>query len=410
MAGKRLLDVAALFNASRGVAQKHVALRSQQLEVWSQTSSVAKAVKSQTDRVTETAKAASFLASRLNESAPSWTAEASQSAEEKPIPSRESTEAAGTRSAPKEGLEQDHIYERSTSNTSSDPVSTEDLEVRQKKADRYPLPNGTIPPSNSSLNAPKRDHDFILQRRPSPPKYPLKDGHRDESMLHPASSGTSTIPDPSSMKVLSSDRAKKLQRQFEQQIPSQPADAEEGRSDNSLAKGHDEDIFYTASKHTSPVLSSLPRVKIPKQTENTQSNDEHVQYGGINSDSYSAASAGKNSIPAEQAVPEQEQVPEGINTDLFHSPRVAKMLGGRTQVSSKGDLRMKAAEEKHPGHTSEMSGMKPKPECSTPTDSLYTEEAAIGTENQDVDKLAKNIAGDVSNPPNVSVQWSLACR
>src|ERR1700728_3812903 len=163
MAGKRLLDVAALFNASRGVAQKHVALRSRQLDVWSQTSSVAKAVKSQTDRVTETAKAASFLASRLNESAPSWTAEASQSTSEKPIPSRESTEAEGTRSAPREGLEQDHIYERSESNTSSDPVPSEDLEIRQKKADRYPLPDGTIPPPNSSINVPKWDQDVTTE-------------------------------------------------------------------------------------------------------------------------------------------------------------------------------------------------------------------------------------------------------
>jgi aarF domain-containing kinase len=148
----------------------------------------------------------------------------------------------------------------------------------------------------------------------------------------------------------------------------------------------------------------LPRVKIPKQTENKQSNDEHVQYGGINSDSYSATSAGENSIPAEQAVLEQERVPEGTNTDLFYSPRVAKMLGGRTQVSSKGDLRMKTAEKKHPSHTSEIFGVKPEAESSTPTDSLSTEEAATDTENQDDGKLAKNIAGDVSTPSNVSIQ------
>jgi aarF domain-containing kinase len=408
MAGKRLLDVAALFNASRGVAQKHVALRSRQLEVWSQTSSVAKAVKSQTDRVTETAKAASFLASRLNESAPSWTSGASQPAEEKPIPSRESTEAKGTRSALEGGLEQDHIYEKSESNTSSDSVPTEDLEIRQKKSDRYPLPDGTIPPSNSSLNLPKRDRDVTSERELSPPKVPLKDGHNEEAVLRPASSGTSAIPNPSHSKVLSSERAKKLQRQFEQQIPSQPADAEERHSDNKLAQGHDEDSFYTPSKHASPVLSSLPRVKIPKRTENTQSNDEHVQYDGINSDSYSAASAGNSSIPATQAVPEQGDVPEGVNTDLFYSPRVAKMLGGRTQISSKGDLKMMAAEKAHPEHTTEISGMKPEPENSAPANSSSKEGAAIGTKDDDVNQIAKDIAGNVSKPPDVSVQWPFA--
>jgi aarF domain-containing kinase len=406
MAGKRLLDVAALFNASRGVAQKHVALRSRHLDVWSQTSSVAKAVKSQTDKVTETAKAASFLASRLNENAPSWTAEALRSAEEEPIPRRESTVTEGTRSAPKEGLEQDHIYERSKSSNSSDPAPTEDLEGRQKKPERYPLPDGTIPPAKSSLNVPKGDQDVTPDRVLSPPKDPLEDGQSEESALLPASAGNPTIPKPShDAKFLSSDGAKKLQRQFEQQIPSQPADADEGHSKNKLAQGHDEDVFYTPSKHASPVLSSLPRVKIPKKTENTQSNDEHVQYNGINSDSYSATSAGDSSIPASQAVPEQEEIPEGVNTDLFYSPRVAKMLGGRTQISSKGDLKMKAAEKTHPGHTTEISGMKPQPDSSAPTNSFSKEKAAIGTKDDDVNQLARDIAGDLSKSSDVSVQW-----
>ena len=409
MAGKRLLDVAALFNASRGVAQKHVALRSRQLEVWSQTSSVAKAVKSQTERVTETAKAASFIVSRLNESAPSWTAEASQSAGEKPIPSRESTEAEGNRSAPKEGLGQDHIYERSESNTSSDPVPSEDLEIRQKKADRYPLPDGTIPPADSRAYMPKRDQDVSAARIPSPPKEPLKGGHNEEAALRPVSNGNTTVPNPSrDVKFLSSDQAKKLQRQFEHQIPSQPADAEEGHSKNKLAQGHDEDIFYTPSKHSSPVLSSLPRVKIPKITENTQSNDEHLRHDGINSESYSAASAGNTSIPAAQAVPEQEEVPEGVNTDLFYSSRVAKLLGGRTQTSSMGDLKMKAAGKTHPGHATEISGMKPEPESSAPANSSK-DRAAISTKNDDVNQLAKDITGDVSKSLEVSVPWPLDC-
>ena len=409
MAGKRFLDVVALFNASRGVAQKHVALRSRQLEVWSQTSSVAKAVKSQTDRVTETAKAASLLASRLNENAPSWTAEASQSVEGKPIRKRETTEAEGTRSALKEGLKQDHIYERSESNTSPDPVPTEDLEVRQRKADRYPLPDGTIPPANLSVNVPKRDQDITSERTSSPPKDGLKEGLSEKDVLRPVSTGISAIPKPShDAKFLSSDQAKKLQWQFEQQLPSQPADAEEGHSKNKLAQGRDEDIFYAPSKHASPVLSSLPRVKIPKQTQNTQSNDEHLQHDGINSDSYSAASAGDISIPAAQAVPEQEEVPEGVNTDLFYSPRVAKMLSGRIQTPSKCDLKMNAAEKTHPGHTTEISGMKPKPESSAPANSSK-EETAIGPKDDDVNQLANEILGDVSKSPDVSNQRPFAC-
>jgi hypothetical protein len=112
MAGKRLLDVAALFNASRAVAQKHLTLRSQQLETWNNTSSLAKAVKNQTDRVTETAKAASFLATRLNESAPSWTADDIPSPDKRSIAARQRAEAGEQQSSVKNGLEQNlNIYE-----------------------------------------------------------------------------------------------------------------------------------------------------------------------------------------------------------------------------------------------------------------------------------------------------------
>ena len=72
MAGKRLLDVTKLFTAGRSVAKQHVELRQKQWDVYSKTSSLAKAVKSQTDRVTVTAGAAFDLARRFSETGPSW--------------------------------------------------------------------------------------------------------------------------------------------------------------------------------------------------------------------------------------------------------------------------------------------------------------------------------------------------
>lgn len=79
MSGRRLLDAAALLKASRGVVAKHLTLRQQQLESYNKTSSVSKAVKSQTDRVTLTVKAASVLAERFNGPGPAYTSQASQS-------------------------------------------------------------------------------------------------------------------------------------------------------------------------------------------------------------------------------------------------------------------------------------------------------------------------------------------
>ncbi|KAK4569866.1 hypothetical protein LTR86_002835 [Recurvomyces mirabilis] len=72
MAGKRLLDAAKLINASTSIAKQHYGLRKQQWDVYTRTSSLAKAVKSQTDRVTVTAVAAAELAKRFNETGPAW--------------------------------------------------------------------------------------------------------------------------------------------------------------------------------------------------------------------------------------------------------------------------------------------------------------------------------------------------
>lgn len=81
MAGKRLIDAAKFLNASTSVAKQHLLQRQQQWDVYNRTSSLAKAVNSQTDRVTVTAQAVFQLAKRLNESGPSWRQEESETTE-----------------------------------------------------------------------------------------------------------------------------------------------------------------------------------------------------------------------------------------------------------------------------------------------------------------------------------------
>lgn len=73
MAGKRILDAAKLINASSAVARQHIRIRREQWDVYNRTSSLAKAVKDQTDRVTVTAAAAVELARRFSEKdTPHW--------------------------------------------------------------------------------------------------------------------------------------------------------------------------------------------------------------------------------------------------------------------------------------------------------------------------------------------------
>jgi aarF domain-containing kinase len=413
MAGKRLLDIAALFNASRGVVQKHIALRGRQLDVYNRTSTLARAVRNQTERVTETAKAASILASRLNESAPAWTSETTderptaQSEDGETIP-RKDAEGKAPQAQQEEGLEQDHFYERSESNSAVDQKPTEDLNILQEKADRYPLPDGTIPQAESEINKPAVDHDVIST---SPRDELLKEPLESDG-LESVSSGASSIPTPRS-RPLSAEAARRTQRQFEEQIPSKTADALGETSADPLEEGHDEDSFYRTSGHTSPTLSSLPRVKIPKHPSSVQKGDPE----GLNSDIFYDAEGSQKSeqIPSVEAVSEQEQVPEGINTDLFYSPRIARMLGGKMHAARERDLKLKGVESIPVDRTDPAEGkdqdtfnvcgssqaLPTSPEVSS-NPSL----AAKPTDrNEDIEKLAQDLARDSNQ--STKVRFSL---
>lgn len=355
MAGKRLLDLGALFNATRGVAQKHVALRSRQVDVYNRTSTLARAVRSQTGRITETAKAASFLAGRLNESAPSWTAEATEEkvgSQQQAISSKESTE--GTPASSTKGPSgENHFYERSAENSAVDPPPRNDLEVKQEKPQRNSIPDGTIPPTGLDLNRVTRDHDVVSRiLKDEPKENPL-----GASGIEPKSSSASTIPIPT-QEPKSSEATKILQRQSEDQIPSRTADALDDGPPDPLEAGHDEDSVYRKSTHTSPSLSSLPRVKLPKHTSDVQENGQ--MEGQINSDSFygdtKSQTTKSQAIPAVQAVPEQDEMPEGVDTALFYSPRVAKLLGGKTHGKEKPELKMEGAKDTPIDHTKLAAG------------------------------------------------------
>jgi hypothetical protein len=217
MAGKRILDVAHLFNASRSVARNHVALRANQLDVYTKTSTLAKTVKNQTDRVTQTAKAAAAIARRLDEN-PSASGQQGGTAGAT-VPARED----------KEGLEQDHSYKASENATVVDAVPQGDLKARQEKTVRYPLSYGTILSS------------------------------QDKHAFHGVSQTGAPKNSP-----------------FQQ------------------------DVATASGERSEPESSTMP-----------------------------------DPLPPENALPDQAPYLEGINTDVFRSPRVANMLGGNAQGKGK---------------------------------------------------------------------------
>ncbi|KAL8695712.1 MAG: hypothetical protein Q9224_003216 [Gallowayella concinna] len=341
MSGKRLLDAAAIFKATRSVASKHAALRNHQFEAYQKTSSLAKAAKNQTDRAILTVKAASALAGRLQESGDSYR---NQSTSTKPsqqaqqVPTHDSVQAPESVPAQKEGLEQDHFYERSSQNSTTHPAPKREVGVKQETAKRYPLPDGTIPPLGSNLTSPTpNDDSHSSLQQTEPLKTPLtEENGSSQARLKPASSSRTSIPEPSKEHTTPSPgEARKLQRQAERQIPSLAAEPPPAGS----AVGPEQDVFYTPSQEAGEVLSALPRVKLPKNTVDEQNSMNGVPDEQINQDVFysNAPDAQKQVVPEKQAVPQQNEPSEEMYSELFHSPKVAKTLKGWPKPAGPSD-------------------------------------------------------------------------
>ncbi|KAL1637282.1 hypothetical protein SLS58_009373 [Diplodia intermedia] len=413
MAGRRLLDAAKLFNATRAVAKQHVALRSHQLDVYTQTSSLARAVKTQTDRVTVTARAAIALSQRFNEPPPSYTRSESTTAEpDEHVPRRSTVKGDDAPIQPKSGLAQDHHYDRSEHNAVHQPPPKDELDVTQKTADRRPLADGTIPVSDADLRASSEKFDFFSSRpTPELAKAPLaQEKAAGTESIRPVSSSESTIPTPGGTDHLSGEEARILQREAESQIPGRSADSE-----GNLTAEPNADVFQFRSGKTSREFSSLPRVKLPKIAETVQGSKEEVDDGAINADVYYSAErhGEQEPVPKQQAIPEQEEAPEGINLDVFHSPRVARMLGARKPgLDRHKELEMKFARRTPLDHTKLAEGKDqdtfnvrdsdatdPAP---PPQPIKAAERKDSHADDIDVRDLAKEIAKEAANAPSTA--------
>ena len=337
MAGRRFVDAAKLFQASKSIASKHITLRSQQFEAYQKTSSLAKAVKSQTDRVTLTAAAAVALYQRSNEAAPTYTKAApgrpATNAKHEDIPRRETVQGHAPEHGTREGLQQDHHYDRSGQTTAAQPPPEQELDVEQAKAPRRPLPDGTIPPAGTTLGLGKQGQDTFSERPvPEASKDLLAEEQatqlrQENEGIKPIESTESTIPLPGQPRGASPDVAESIPAHANDLQPSTKSPKIQ-----SLLAGHDRDVFYTRSVESKPETSARPRAEIPKAAANAQGRGSHVEDGRLNQDVFYATpqpgqQTGQRGEIAQAAPPIEEDVPEGINTDIFHSKRVARMLG-----------------------------------------------------------------------------------
>lgn len=352
MSGRRLLDAAALFNASRGIARKHVALRQEQFDRFTKTSSIAKAVKSEAARYTETARAASFLASRLNEDKPQW---ASEAADTNPADSAQKV-------APHPG-----------------PEGSKPNEARhniQEEASIPSRPAGTIPPSKLDIDKRETDRSILSEQ---PPKA---------ANVHP-----SQPIEPSSHSLdnhLTSDEARRLQRSYENQVPSYAADGKTDTSRNGTANSFDNDSSYKPLQYNSPILSSLPRVKVPKHPNHVQADDAHLNNQGLNSESYSSPVQTPTASPVgKMDTLTEEEIPEGINTAIFSSSRVAKSLGGRAHNNVRRSERVTPQPTQIPGGGTSKAAQQHDTQHDTSTSDAEVRRSETVLEQKDEDPLIK---------------------
>ena len=344
MSGKRLLDAAAILKASRVVALKHLRYRRYQFDTYSRTSSLARAVRNQTDRATLTLRAASALVERFNGPGSEYSTQASQSKvgqQDGSVPSPGSVQGAPTQAGSKQGLEQDHFYEKSEENTSTKPLPESDLKVEQEQAKKDPLPDGSIPQAGANSKISARTAEAGITR-----------------------ARTDLSPPPDHLQSdLTAGQAKKLQRQAEKQIPSESAESPPASSSSPVVSkasekdvqelGFDQgqDVFYSPSASVGKVLSALPRVKVPKATEDVQESDPRVADEQINQDLFysSTPKSVDAALPSAQAVPEQDGVSDDMYSEIFQSPKVAKMIKGqRSRRLDLEDTKNMPVEEKKP--------------------------------------------------------------
>ena len=383
MSSRKLADIASIFKASRGIASNHVELRRRQFNSYRQTSSLWKALKGQNGNGFHFQGTQPGPFNDKSGSKRPYSTTSKPIPTDTPIPGSASVAGNGATSTQKESLRQDHFYERSERNTTADPVSTSELSIEQQKAKPHPLPDGSIPPLSN-------DNSTNLTNGP----------------------GRGFSNQPTAKVIADAELARAAQRQAEAPIPSREAEPPSESSfqvnsadseDAEINVEQEQDVFYSPPSNVRPVLSSLPRIKVPKVHATAQEGSEHVAEDGINQDVfYSSHPDPKGaSSSVTQAIPEQEGLNNETYSELFHSPKVARMLQRKPQVQpGRNNIKLQQPGEAIP--------QQMKHPAASDQDTYSTRAGAL--EADDEAKLGTGIAKDaaqtsgedpVSGPPNL---------
>lgn len=300
MSGRRFLDAAALLKASRDVLAKHLVLRQKQYDNFNKTSSVSKAVKSQTDRVRLTAKAASVLAERFNGPGPAYTTQASQSA----------------------------WVAKNVKNENGDSLASE-TGIQKEECDGER--SGKSPIKEQSLN-----HEAQVKQGTTRSYLRLENDERStKSKTSRANSVETQLRASTGQPRGEGDKAKDASS-FQQADSPLTATSEAATGEaatgaaSELRVDQEPDTFSPPIPSKDKITSALPIVKLPRNTETTQESNKHVPDDQINQDVFYSSKPEYQGLSSDnRAMREQGELPEAAYSGIFQSRKVSKMLRGQ---------------------------------------------------------------------------------
>lgn len=398
MTGRQILDAMYVLKASRSVLAKHIGLRRRQLDVYSKTSSLAKAIPTQTSRFPFIARAVSNLADQVKTSPnPGLSSRTGPQFSSKHDPQMTRSENIRGKDSIS-GRQSAHFDTNLGANPTTDHVAGEGLGTR--------VENEAALSAKDEKPSPSRGRDTFSNRSTAESQHDSlanTDGKSAEC-LQPNSTNRTSIPTPSKHEnSMEPDRARKLQRLAERQVPSVSAEAHppsgtriptSNHTQGEIDTNKQQDVFFTRSVHANPVLSSLPRVKLPTNTTSTQGGIENLSDTDINQDVFYSAKPSRSSAPDIQALPEEGQPSDTIYSEIFHSPRVARLLKREDRKGGSQDLHLKKERLSHEAKEESVSNTPPP--SSGPADSLERKKA----------ESARQLAEDIAEESTLSTSRS----
>ena len=299
MSGKVLLDAAFIFKASRGVLLRHIALRRRQFNLYNKTSSLTKLLRSQTGRVTLTVN------ERFKSPGQQFSTQTVQEKTSKKGSPETGQHNIDEKEKPYEniaGLEQDHFYEKSERNSTSQPPPDESLSLNQSKAQQHPMPDGSISPVEIGKEPMGHGEDTF------------SDVSQENSQSHPVSDQKNRVDNdllPESISGISTPH---------------PVESKESSAANQTFELQDEQVQFDSAYS--------PSTQSPKAQASTSMENNVESFTNVPKDQ-------RKWVPEVQAIPQQGQPSEAMYSEIFHSPRVAKLIRqGANEIDAGKDLHL----------------------------------------------------------------------